>query len=159
MIKVTIEDQIGALLDQMIGGFDSMRQSLVQEESNAILPYVQQLTPVGRHFDFSGNEIIGGRLRDSLHFVVGEFGAYLAGAEYGSMVITGTEPHSIDPRGNHPLAFFWEKRGFGVFLGHVNHPGTKPNDFRQTGLQEAFDSMAIENIANERMTAWMNGGE
>lgn len=158
MIDITLEDAMTNLLDQLVGGYDTMRQSLVRDESDAVTPFIQQLTPVGRHFDFSGTERAGGQLRDSLHFVVGEFGSYLAGASYGRMVITGTAPHSIGPRVARSLAFFWEREGYGVLTQHVNHPGTKPNDFRQTGLQEAIDSMAVENVANDRLAAWMNGG-
>lgn len=152
-----MEDAVSALLDRLIGGYDTMRQTLVQDESDAILPFVQQLTPIGHHFDFSGTEHAGGQLRDSLHFVMGEFGSYLAGASYGRIVITGAKPHPIEPRVARSLAFFWAREGYGVLTQHVNHPGMKANDFRQSGIQEAFDSMAVENVANDRLAAWMNG--
>lgn len=49
--------------------------------------------------------------------------------EYAEYVSSGTRPHIIKPRNASALSFFWPKAGKTVVFAHVNHPGTKPNDF------------------------------
>ena len=83
-------------------------------------------------------------LRDTMEvrFVSGDTPMILVGSvmtrgpkDYSAlgMVIEGTDPHPIDPadateqRPNPMLR--WFVNGQPVFAKHVNHPGTKPNDF------------------------------
>lgn len=47
----------------------------------------------------------------------------------------GTRPHRI--QGNPTLVFFWPKTARVMFLGHVNHPGTRPNPFLSSALRDA----------------------
>lgn len=58
-------------------------------------------------------------------------------APYTLYVIKGTKPHRIPVAGNTLLAFFWPKMGKGVVFMHVQHPGTKPNNFMSRALQAA----------------------
>lgn len=155
MIEVTLDDMVTPLLRQMNDGMGTMMQELVQQESDAILPFVRQNTPIGTHYNFDGSFTRGGQLKDSLHFVVGQFGAYLSGAQQGVFVAAGTDPHEIRPRSAKALAFFWPKVGSGVLFGHVNHPGTQPNDFRQIGLQEAFDTETVHDVAKRVLAEWV----
>jgi hypothetical protein len=54
-------------------------------------------------------------------------------APYYGYVVRGTKPHIIEPGGNYPLRFFWQKAGgvvsswgwHGAQYGYVEHPGTK----------------------------------
>ena len=153
-MEALITDDLTALLRTMISTQGDMMQNLVQEEANAVTPFVRERTPIGKHFDFGGTTQSGGDLRESLHFVVGKWGAYLAGLEYGKFVITGTAPHLIEPRSARALAFFWPKMGQSVMFARVHHPGTRPNDFRQEGLQEAFDSNVVTDVATQVFMSW-----
>lgn len=56
-------------------------------------------------------------------------------APYSIFVIKGTRPHPIV--GNPLLAFFWPKVGANVVFRHVQHPGTKGNDFMSRALRRA----------------------
>lgn len=58
-------------------------------------------------------------------------------APYSIYVIKGTRPHRIPLSGNTLLAFFWPKVGTGVVFAHVNHPGTKANNFLSRALRKA----------------------
>lgn len=50
----------------------------------------------------------------------------------GKWIRFGTKPHTIQPRGaGYPLAFYWPKIGGMMYTYHVNHPGTKPNDYME----------------------------
>jgi hypothetical protein len=158
MFSIRIEDELTPLLDGMIGTFENVMQDLVQETSDVLTPFLRQNAPVGKHFMFDGTLIPGGELRNSLHFTVGQFGSYLSGAKQGKWVIGGTEPHPIRPKVASLLAFFWPKVGQGVQFKRVNHPGSKANDFRLTAVQQAFDEMAIQDVANRIMTQWVAGG-
>ena len=54
------------------------------------------------------------------------------------MIVGGTKPHVIRPRGDYPLRFYWEKgpSGPGEYrFMHVNHPGTQPNAFPERAYQ------------------------
>ena len=157
MIEVLIDDLVTPLLQKMEQGVDVMMSSLVRDESEAILPFVKQRTPIGQHFDFYGNAQAGGRLRSSLHFTIGMYGAYLAGAEYGKFVLGGTRAHEIRPKVKSALAFYWAKIGRGVVRARVMHPGTQANDFRQHGLQEAFDTETVQQVAQRIQAQWLNG--
>lgn len=49
-------------------------------------------------------------------------------------IIFGVAPHSIDARNAPKLRFFWEREGINFVGPHVNHPGTRPNDFAARGM-------------------------
>lgn len=171
MFSVTITDTASDLLSRMVQDSSSLEQRLVNQAAAVLEPFVQQNAPVGKHYTFSGTEIPGGNLRDNLHFTLGQYGAYLTGPSYGRFVITGTRPHKIMPRGAHSvvstreekgataaLAFYWAKVGRSVIAPYgVSHPGTKANDFRQTAIQQAFDTESILDMANRLLAEWVNG--
>lgn len=77
-----------------------------------------------------------GRLKRGLRFATytrGRSGISLSitsEAPYTGFVRHGTRPHMIFPRRlGGVLVFFWEKTQRLMFLRHVHHPGTRPNDF------------------------------
>lgn len=73
-----------------------------------------------------------GALQSSLHWVPSGAVDILWGVSYGKHVICGTRPHEITPQAAQALAF---DAGDGLaFARRVQHPGTKPNDFRQAAL-------------------------
>jgi hypothetical protein len=64
-------------------------------------------------------------------------------------IVEGTREHSIYPRGNYPLRFFWPKGPEGpkiYYFMHVTHPGTDPNPF----VARAWSRMQgdVERIVN-----------
>lgn len=169
MIKVNVTDHITPALNALSRSAGDILQQLIVEMSETLTPFLQQNAPVGRYFDLDGTERRGGSLRDSLRFVIGEWGAYLMGAHHGVYVIGGTKPHVIEPRGDNStistrtlnpqkphLTFFWGRVGRRVTPQKVNHPGTKPDDFREKALQQAFDEQAIQNTASRVLAQWMN---
>lgn len=156
-VHVSADDAVTPELERLVGGVGSTMQSLVQETSDALTPYVRQNAPVGHYFDRMGNPREGGQLKESLRFVVGQWGAVLEGAPQGVFVISGTVEHDIYPRRARALAFYWEKIGQSVAMAHVNHPGTKANDFRQKGLQEAIDEDVVTNVSNRVLEGWVVG--
>ncbi len=71
-----------------------------------------------------------GYLRSSIHAFRMSSGNVIIGptAPYARYVVMGTPPHGIDSTGPWPL----RNRATGqVFGPHVNHPGTRPNNFIQ----------------------------
>jgi hypothetical protein len=158
--RIEISDQITPHLEAMEQSIGTIMQDLVEQMSEGLTPFVQQNAPVGEKFLFDGTRIPGGQLRDSLHFVIGQWGSTLAGAKQGEYVIGGTKPHEIRPKAKPRLAFFWPKVGQGVVFGKVNHPGTKANDFRESAIQQAFDELVPQDIASRIMAEWVTqGGE
>jgi hypothetical protein len=77
-----------------------------------------------------------GHLRSSVHAFRQGDGSILIGptASYSGYVIRGTRPHPIDSHGPWPLR---NRRTGQVFGRHVDHPGTRPNDFLTRGLHRA----------------------
>jgi hypothetical protein len=69
---------------------------------------------------------------------------------YATYVVSGTRPHDIYPRDRQAL--FWE--GARHPVGHVHHPGTKPNPFLQRALDnttsevEQFVMAQLEQVAS-----------
>lgn len=59
-------------------------------------------------------------------------------AAHTLFVIKGTRPHRIE--GKPLLAFFWPVLGRNVVFRHVNHPGTKANDFLTRALRAGRSS-------------------
>lgn len=136
---------------------DNMLQRLVESVAEAVLPYLKEAAPVGEHFSPQGGELGGGTLRESLNWQMGELGANLMGVEYGRIVIAGSPPHMIYPRRAKALHFWWARESQEVFRKSVRHPGHRPNDFRQKGLQEAFDTMAVQNTIERVVGQWLQG--
>lgn len=58
----------------------------------------------------------------------------ISNAPHTLFVIKGTRPHKIV--GKPLLAFFWPVVGRNVVFRHVNHPGTKANDFLSRALRK-----------------------
>ena len=159
MIRFEINDHVTPLINGMQRSVGTIMQELVEEMAEGLTVYEKEQAPVGQHFSFDGTMQEGGQLRDSLHFVIGQWGAYLAGAKQGEYVIGGTRAHEIRPRAKKYLAFFWPKAGAGVIYGKVNHPGTKPNDFRWKAVEQAFDENVPQDIAARIMADWIATNE
>lgn len=86
-----------------------------------------------------------GTLQSSLKWVsVGNVDV-LWGVYYGKYVITGTRPHEIRPKKAKALRF--EIDGKVVFAKRVNHPGTKPNDFRVRAVEEVNTREVLANLS------------
>lgn len=158
----TLHWELKSDIDRMLGYMertsDDMLQKLVHETSDAVLPFLRKEAPVGRHYTREGARLPGGELRDSLHMVEGELGAYLEGAEQGIFVIGGTAPHVIRPKNAKALSFYWERVGKKVIRKVVHHPGNEPNDFRQTAVQMLFDTGTMRDLTQRIMQAWVSGG-
>lgn len=78
---------------------------------------------------------------------------YIAGPKARMLpwITLGVRPHPIDASPGKNLVFNWEKRGV-LFVGpHVNHPGTRPNDFatRAVARVEATTLTQLRQIVNE----------
>lgn len=155
MINVQVVDHISPTLNGLANSASTMLQELIEEESQTLTPYVQQNAPVGTYYDLDGTMRRGGQLKDSLRFVIGQWGSYLMGAQQGVFVAGGTKPHTIEPKVASRLAFFWGKVNKAVYPQKVNHPGTKKNDFRQNALQQASDEMAIQDTAVRILSEWV----
>lgn len=71
----------------------------------------------------------------------------------------GTKPHPIDPHGDYPLRFFWERgpNGPGIYYYmHVEHPGTMPDPFIPNAIEAMspqFD-YGLSRIA--KRVAWLS---
>ncbi len=77
-----------------------------------------------------------GRLAQSIVREIGEEEARIAAlAPYALYVVCGTAPHEIRPANARVLAF--SVGGNIIFTALVHHPGTKPNPFMQTAVDEA----------------------
>lgn len=83
-----------------------------------------------------------GRLRDSIRYDLDGTHSLFFASEIAWYVIGGTRPHLI--QGNPLLHFYWDKAGGWVTFAHVNHPGTKPNDFRIEALDLAAAAAETE---------------
>ncbi|WDL96944.1 hypothetical protein [Alicyclobacillus sp. ALC3] len=158
MFSIQVDDKITPYLDGVIGTVGDAMSALVRQTADVLTPFLQQQAPVGQHYGFDGSLQPGGELRSSLNWAVGMYGAKLEGAKQGEYVIGGTAPHEITPRAKSALAFYWPKVGAGVMFGHVNHPGTQPNDFRWKAIQQAFDELAIKDVTLHVMLDWLDGG-
>ena len=142
------------LLSRMIGGADIELQALIEDAAGVMTEQLKITAPVSHN----PSRPAGGTLRDSLVFDIGQLGATLLGVDYAAYVIEGTAPHAIDAK-NHPnLVFFWEKIG-ATFVGpHVNHPGTRPNDFRMIALENAIDMGELELVCATFFQRLVGGG-
>ncbi len=156
MLTVTVDwAPLNDLLARLTGGTEIELQQLIQEASDALTGQLRAVAPVRKS---PGSGILGGTLRDSLVFDVGQLGATLLGVEYAKYVITGTVPHPIDAKNAPELVFFWEKIG-GIFHGpHVNHPGTRENDFRFQALENAVNMGELELVAARFFQRMVGGG-
>lgn len=122
------------ILRQMAGGAGMALQSLVGDMADVLTETVRTSTPVSPELP---DRPMGGALAESLGFTVGKLGASLEGLAYGRFVIAGTRPHEIRARNTPHLRFFWEREGRWFVGRKVNHPGSRPNDFRVKGLDLA----------------------
>ena len=82
-----------------------------------------------------------GEMADSLNYkIVGSAAVGYTASFYGNKVATfvigGTRPHPIDAAPGHVLHFFLEG-GEEIFTPHVDHPGTRANDFRKPAWSKA----------------------
>lgn len=73
-------------------------------------------------------------------FPIGEsWGARFYAIAYAVFVITGTRPHVIQARIK--KALYWE--GAPHPFVRVNHPGTRPNDFREPAAEAAYPEIVV----------------
>lgn len=133
-----------------------MLQSAVAETAAALTPFVKAAAPVAHGLTFSGAPITGGALRASLQWEIGTLGAVLLGRGTGEFVIGGTVPHPIVARNAKALAFWSQPQGHGVFRQRVQHPGTQPNDFRQTALVAATSATVLTDTLDRVLAAWID---
>lgn len=157
MSFLTWDDAMRPRLTYMRDTVNDMLQRTVRSTTDTLLPYLRAVTPVGQHFDFDGTMHPGGQLRNSLYWQVGELGAMLHGAEQGVFVAGGTAPHEIRPSTKSALAFYWPRVGGGVVRKRVMHPGTAKNDFRQKGVEAAFNGMAVQETILRIVSQWASG--
>jgi hypothetical protein len=87
-----------------------------------------------------------GALKASLRWVTTGDTDVLWGIYYGQYVITGTRPHVIEPVNAKALRFMIG--GQVIFAKSVNHPGTKPNDFRRKGILNARFKPVLNDLKN-----------
>ncbi|MHB1937070.1 MAG: hypothetical protein ACYCOR_10850 [Acidobacteriaceae bacterium] len=155
-LTVTVDwGPLNDLLARLTGGAEMNLQQLIQESADSLTGQLRATAPVRKN---PGAGVLGGTLRDSLVFDVGQLGATLLGVEYAQYVIQGTVPHPIDAKNAPELVFFWEKIG-AVFHGpHVNHPGTRPNDFRFRALENAVNMGELELVAARFFQRMVGGG-
>lgn len=66
-------------------------------------------------------------------------------------IIFGVAPHAIDARNVPKLRFFWEREGINFVGPHVNHPGSRPNDFAARGMAsvEARTLTDLRSVVNQ----------
>lgn len=86
----------------------------------------------------------GGHLKDTLYvrFVrgpdarieIGSAQTVQGGLNKLALILEGTEPHPIDPVNAQALRF--TAGGTVVFAAHVDHPGTRSNDFVQRAMRQ-----------------------
>ncbi|GAC1326389.1 MAG: hypothetical protein NVSMB2_25470 [Chloroflexota bacterium] len=74
--------------------------------------------------------------------------------DYAKYVVEGTRPHDIYPRDKQAL--FWE--GAMHPVGHVHHPGTKPNPFLELALASTRGIVEIYVADRLEMVASGHGG-
>lgn len=154
-LSVTVKDNASPKLRNLLGSTTLTLQRMVEETTAAMMPFLRQNAPVGRHYTYSGSPVPGGTLRDSLRWEVGMLGAVLLGAAHGRYVIMGTRPHTIVARNAAALAFYWERVGQSVRFRRVNHPGNRPNDFRYAAVQQAFDTNVFQNTVAGVLAGWL----
>ncbi len=94
----------------------------------------------------------GPHLRESLEvrFITGADPRILIGSSKDgqklSWITDGTDPHSIDPV--NAKALRWTGAGGTViFARHVDHPGTKPNDFLLRAIREIAQETSVLGVA------------
>ncbi len=152
-----LQDDITPGLDRISSVVRPNLQATVRESAKALMAEMRRLAPLGRHYSLGGAMLSGGNLRRSLRFVVGDLGAVLMGAGYGRFVIGGTQPHAIDAKNATSLRFWWARRGTQFVGPHVNHPGTKPNDFRAAAMAAALEGGVMSRIYDQMLGATLDG--
>ncbi len=154
MFTVTTDFQaFDDLMVRITGTKVDRLNSLVKDSAEILTETLKTEAPVGHDAETGA---AGGRLRDSLMFQIGYLGATLEGVGYAQFVITGTRPHVIRPRASRALAFYWARMGGRAVFAKVNHPGTRPNDFRRKGFDLAYD-MGLLDEAFSRFWSSLGG--
>lgn len=82
-----------------------------------------------------------GKLRESIYMIHSRVGAYQqiwigSDSDIALMHHEGTRPHAINARGPQMMRF--SSQGRMVYTRHVNHPGTRPNNFLSDNLRLAY---------------------
>lgn len=103
----------------------------------------------------------GGHTADTLRTVRLNIGPLkseieIGGSKIARFIYTGTKAHPIPLSGEAipRLHFFWERMGGQeMFLRHVNHPGTKPNEWRVVAREIA--KPGVIEITEQGVRAWM----
>lgn len=157
MFSATLEGDAVERLTKVADVARPNLQQAVKMLAVALEEALRVTAPLGRHYTYGGDLIPGGDLRESLRFDVGELGATLLGAQHGEYVITGTPPHPIQASAAPELAFFWAKIGKSFRFGAVNHPGTRPNDFRSKAIDLAFENGQLDLVTSGALNATAAG--
>jgi hypothetical protein len=105
--------------------FGDMHSSVINDAIRAEAPVDTGRMKASIHADFSGTD---------------DFFSYdfKATPRYTEYVLEGTAPHRIPAVGNNDpmLSFFWAKMGGArAFFRHVEHPGTRPDEFGVRGFE------------------------
>ena len=153
----TVEDGITPLLTRVGGAIRPNLQWMVKETAIALTAEMRRLAPLGQRYGFGGAQLPSGSLRRSLLFGVGELGAVLFGLGYGRFVIAGTQPHPIVAVHAQALRFWWARRGIQFVGPSVNHPGSRPNDFRLKAIDALFATGVFSRIADQMIGATLDG--
>lgn len=135
MIRFEFSKRNGDTVRLIRQNLSNADRDLVRQVASTLLPRLKQAAPISKPDYFGRNN--PGTLKRSLHFRSSGKTMELWGADYGLYVIGGTRPHIIAARRKPFLVFWWDKTRRVMYLKRVKHPGTQPNDFRQTALEEA----------------------
>ncbi len=157
MFTVEVEDLLSERLDRMAAAVRPGLQGGTEQLAALLTTEMHETAPLGRHFSFGGAPVPGGHLRESLRFATGDLGATLMGARYGLFVIGGTDPHPIV--GSPRLSFYWQRVGHGVHRARVQHPGTRPNDFRLAAIDAAYEGGTLMRLYDQILASILEGDE
>lgn len=128
--------------DETVAAFSRAGDELPDQLEEAVAVLSEQLeqalqdaAPVSKQVEGGGRT--PGGLRDSIRYDLDGTSSLFFASEVAWFVIGGTSPHTI--QGNPLLHFYWQKQGGWVTFAHVQHPGTRPNDFRAGPMDEIAD--------------------
>lgn len=139
MITISFETKIVDSLIRAAQALEGHASTALDNMERWTLEAVKKRTPIGKPDYFGRNN--PGALRDSLHFTGAGLRRELFGNFYGRYVLGGTKSHVIAAKDKPFLVFYHNKAGHVVRLKKVNHPGTKPNDFRQGAIAEQKEAL------------------
>lgn len=132
-VEVTGIDKLDLKLkkvNQNLANFPSRFNQLANDFAKALETPIVKEAPVKSGKFASGLTVVargGGK----------EYGLFLVSkSDLLQIILKGTKPHVIMPKNKNGVLVFKGKSGM-VFTKRVNHPGTKPNDFKTRGAAKA----------------------